>query len=576
MLQSQLFSKTQKSSREYDSVNATLLTKAGFIDQVMAGVYTFLPLGWRVLNKIENIIREEMDKIGIEVFMPAIVPTELWEQTERIDSVDVLFKVVPANINSKEKNDAEYILNSTHEEVVTPLAKKFNFSYKDFPFAVYQIQTKFRNEARAKSGLLRGREFRMKDLYSFHTSEEDLQDYYHNKVKQAYIKIYDRLGIGEDTVIALASGGDFTKNFSHEFQTKCENGEDWIFFAKSINTYYNREVAPCKVAENLHSKEKFLELKEVFTKNINCIDGLIKFLNLPIEKCVKTVIFENEKHEVIVAALRGDREIDEGKLIKLTNAKTLTLASPETVKKITGAEIGYEGIIHLPRNVKQFYDNSIEHLHNFECGANKTNYHNINVNWGRDVEKPEKFYDFKVAKQGDLHEETEEVYEVFKASEVGNIFQLNTKFTNAIDYTFTDQKGEQKPIFMGCYGIGTTRVMGVIVEKFHDEKGIIWPENIAPFAVHLIGLNLEDRTIFDKAKTVYSKLLREHVEVLFDDRDDVSAGEKFSDCDLIGIPYRVVISKKTGDLLEVKRRGKNEIKIMNMEKFLAFLEKRNK
>src|SRR3989338_6933863 len=243
MLYSKLFGKAKKSSKAYDSVNAALLQKAGFIDQVMAGVYTYLPLGLRVLNKIENIIREEMNKIGEEIFMPSLTPKLAWEQTERLNTVDILMKTAPANKFALAKNATEYILNPTHEEVVVPLGQKFVLSYKEFPFALYQIQTKFRNEPRVKSGLLRGREFRMKDLYSFHTSVEDFKKYY-EKSKEVYFKVFERLGLKDETVIVLASGGSFTDDYSHEFQTFCETGEDMIFFAKSKNVYYNREVAP--------------------------------------------------------------------------------------------------------------------------------------------------------------------------------------------------------------------------------------------------------------------------------------------------------------------------------------------
>jgi prolyl-tRNA synthetase len=407
MRYSQLFGKTNKNAKEYDSINATYLIRGGFIDQTMAGVYTYLPLGLRVLTKIENIIREEMDKIGNELVMPALSPTDLWVQSKRLETIDVLFKVEGANNPSREKNDATYILNPTHEDILTPIAKKFNTSYKDLPFAVYQIQSKFRNEARPKSGIMRGREFRMKDLYSFHTSEEGLKTYY-EKSKETYTKVFERLGLGHLTVIALASGGDFTKDYSHEFQTKCETGEDEIYYIKSENTYYNKEVAP--------------------------LDGL-----------------------------------------------------------------------------------------------------------------------------------NEEDYEVFKAAEVGNIFPLNTKFSDAFEYKYTDENGEQKPVYMGSYGIGSTRVMGVIVEVSHDEKGIIWPENIAPYQVHLLGLNLEDNEVAKKAVSLYEKLLDLGVEVLFDDRESTSSGEKFADADIIGCPYRVVISKRTEENVEFKKRNESDSQIISIE-----------
>lgn len=561
---SQLYTKTLKMSKEYESINATLLIKAGFIDQTMAGVYSFLPLGLRVLNKIEKIVREEMDKVGTEVLLPALAPAALWEQTGRLATVDVLMKTVGANKASLNKSTNEYVLNSTHEEIITPIAQKFNVSYKDLPVAFYQIQSKFRNEARAKSGLLRGREFRMKDLYSFHVSEADLKEYY-QKVIDAYTEVYKRVGLGQDTVVALASGGDFTKDYSHEFQTKCESGEDIIFFDETTNTYYNKEVAPSQtVAISQDAEQKPLE--EVFGEHITGMDALVKFLNVPAEKCVKTLIYQTDTGEVVAAAVRGDYDINEGKLRKAVGCNELKLASPETVKQTTGAVIGYAGIYNLPESVRMFADDSIKDHVNFECGANKDNYHVVNVNWERDVKKPAAFYDLKVAQQGDLNPATGKTFEYFKASEVGNVFPLNTKFSKAFNYTFTDQEGKEQLVYMGSYGIGTSRMMGVLVEKFHDEKGIIWPKSVAPFAVTLISLKGNE----ELATTAYQALQEKGIEVLWDDRD-VSPGQKFSDADLIGIPVRLVISAKTGDKLEWKERIASDTQLVSLEEVLQRL-----
>lgn len=564
MLQSKLFGKINKAAREYGAANATFLIKGGFISQTMAGVYSFLPLGWRVLNKIENIIRAEMDKVGQELFLPAIAPKEMWEKADRFNTIDVLFKVVPANKGSKALNDCEYVLNATHEDIVTPLAKNFNFSYKDLPFAIYQIQTKFRNEPRPKSGLLRGREFRMKDLYSFHTDEKDLQRYY-EEVKKAYSKTFDRLGIGQDTVIAAASGGDFTKGFSHEFQTKCETGEDVIFEAKKAKVIFNKEVAPAK-APDLPQETEMKELKHIKGVGIIGVEELSKFLKIPPEKSIKTLIYKTPKDEIIVACVRGVYDINEEKLVEAAGVESIELADDVTVKKTTGAETGYAGILNLPKDVKLFVDESIEKMVNFETGANKTHYHTINVNWGRDVKKPKKFYDIKIAREGDIYPETGEKYETYKASEVGNIFPLNTKFSEAFDYKYTDEKGKQKIVYMGSYGIGSTRVMGVLVEKFHDENGIIWPEQVAPFQVHLLSLKENQ-----KADKIYHALEEQGIEVLYDDRD-ISPGEKFAEADLIGIPYRLIVSKKSGSKIEMKRRGKKDSQLLDLKQIINKLK----
>lgn len=418
MRYSQSFVKTNKNAKDFDSMNATLLIKAGFVDQLMAGVYSYLPLGVRVLQKVEQIVREEMDKISVEVFMPSLAPIAQWQQSGRFDTVDVLMKTVPANKAAEEKHNASYVLNPTHEDIITPIAKKFNLSYRDLPTAAYQIQTKFRNEPRAKSGILRGREFRMKDLYSFHATEADLMRYY-KIVAEAYWKIYERLGLKKETVYTYASGGDFTKEYSHEFQTLLETGEDTIYLDRQNNVAYNKEVV-----------------------------------------------------------------------------------TDEDSKKL-----------------------------------------------GVDFSK----------------------LEAVRASEVGNIFPLGTRFSDAFDYRFTDKDGTQKPVYMGSYGIGTSRVIGVIAEKFHDDKGLIWPKNVAPFTAHLIGLDLTDDSRKQAADNLYEQLTSAGIETFYDDRADVSAGGKFTDADLIGIPYRLVVSKRTGDKIEVKKRNEADSTLLSFEQLLQLL-----
>jgi len=558
MKYSQLLTKTIKSSKKFDSINATYLIKGGFIDQIMSGVYAFLPLGQKVLHKIETIIKEEMDVIGTELFLPSLSPKSFWEKTRRLESVDILMQAGGANEMSRAKNDGEYILNATHEDVITPIAMKFRESYKDFPFAVYQIQTKYRNEERPKSGLLRCREFRMKDLYSFHTSQEDLNSYY-EKAKDAYSKVFARLGIGEDTVIALASGGDFTKEYSHEFQTKCETGEDTIFYDKKTKTAYNKEVTPSKAPIFMQKENKLRAIENVKGEGIIGVAELSKFLKIPIEATTKTILFEDDRGGVVAACVRGDYDVNEYKLKRVHKSKVLKLASEKTVKKVTGAQVGYAGPLNLPKDVKLYFDDSTQGRINFECGANKTNFHVINVNFGRDLKKPKEFVDIKTAKEGDCNPKSGEVYEVFKASEVGNIFPLNTKFTDAFGYKYIDNEGMKSDIYMGSYGIGSSRVMGVIVEKFHDDRGIIWPVQVAPFLAHLIVLGDED------GESLYKKLQQSGIDVLFDDRTNVSAGEKFADADLIGCPFRLVVSAKTKGKIEIKKRNEGDITLVSVQ-----------
>lgn len=401
MRQSQLFTRTVKElPKDETSYNAQALIRAGFIDKVAAGIYTFLPLGLRVLQKIMNIIREEINAVGgQEILMPALTPKEAWVTTGRYENFDALFK-----LSGSDKK--EYALGATHEEIVTPLAQKFIFSYRELPLAIYQIQTKFRNEKRAKAGLIRGREFSMKDLYSFHADQADLDRYY-EEVKLAYDKIYKRLALGEKTYLTYASGGAFSK-YSHEFQTLTEAGEDHIFVCEKCHVAVNQEI-----------------IKEQST-------------------CPK-------------------------------------------------------------------------------CGATKL--------------------------------------EERKGIEVGNIFKLGTKFSEPFGVKYKDSSGQEKITVMGCYGMGPSRILGAIVELFHDDKGIIWPKSVAPFFVHLLSLNENEA-----ADKVYLDLTAQGVEVLYDDRD-LGAGEKFADADLIGCPYRVVISKKTLAVgcAELKNRSQAESELIKLD-----------
>jgi len=403
---SKLFAKTRKDyPKDEISLSSQLLIRAGFVDKVTAGVYTLLPFGLSVVNKISKIIREEMNAVGAqEILMPALVPKQNWEKTGRWETFDALYRL-------KGVDEKEYGLGATHEELVAPLAKKFINSYRDLPLALYQIQTKFRNEIRAKSGVLRTREFLMKDLYSFHSDEEDLDKYY-DKIIAAYWKIFTRCGIRDKTYLTFASGGTFSK-YSHEFQSETEAGEDEIYLCK------------------------------------NCLVGL-------------------------------NREILNGE---------------------------------------------------FKCPKCQ----------GKE-------------------------YEIKKAVEVGNIFKLGTKYTEPFDLSFIDKKGDKKMVVMGCYGIGVSRLMGAIAEIHHDDKGFIWPDEVAPFKAHLISLEGAE----EKADEVYAQLVKEGVEVLYDDRE-LSAGEKFVEADLIGIPNRLVVSVKTADKIELKRRDSEKTGLLSSEALLKTL-----
>jgi prolyl-tRNA synthetase len=564
---SKLFGKTIKNSKEYNSHNATLLIRAGFVKHEMAGVYSLLPLGLKVLKKIENIIREEMDKVANEVFMPVLQPVENWNQTNRFDSFDVLFKAIGANENSRKLNSQEYAIGASAEEMVTPLAKSQNQSYKDFPFSIYQFQNKFRNEARPKSGLLRGREFIMKDSYSFHTSHKDMLEYY-EVMKKVYTRIFERAGLGDITVEAIASGGAFSDENSHEYQTITDVGEDTLFKDPKSGVIYNQEVTPSKAPLFDTSKEQEKDIQEVEGKGIIGVEELAKFLKIEVERTTKTLLFEADSGKrVIAAALRGDYDINTEKFGKVIGSTDFQLASEKTVEKITGAKVGYAGLLNLPKEVEVYMDDSMQERKNFEMGANKTDYHTINVNFGRDLKLPDQFYDFKLAKKGDICPESGEKYEIMSAVEVGNIFPLNTKYSDAFDYKFIDKSGKLQPVYMGCYGIGLQRTMGVIAEVFSDEKGLCWPDTVAPFDVHFITL---DKDHDKQAQDLIKQIEGLGKQVLWDDRENTSAGEKFVDADLIGIPVRLILSDKRTKQggVEITHRKTKESKVVSVDELV--------
>jgi len=384
------------------------------------------------------------------------------------------------------------------------------------------------------------------------------------------VNVFNRVGLGEDTILAAASGGDFTDDYSHEFQTRCEAGEDIIFRIPSSGEAFNQEIAPT-TAPRMASNQEMKPMEEVEGKGIIGVEPLAKFLNISVEDTTKTMLYVTETSTIIAAAVRGRYTVNEEKLAKIVGAKRVRLADETTVKRVTRADIGYAGLLNLPDEVRVVVDESCANRVNFEMGANRTDHHAINVNWGRDLPEPEQYYDIKIAQAGDIHPESKEVYEVFAASEVGNIFPLHTKFSKAFGYTYTDENGQQQPVIMGCYGLGTTRLMGVIVEKFHDDKGIIWPTSIAPYQVYLASIGV-DEAVIKAADVLYELLLSRNIEVLYDDRD-VRPGEKFSDADLIGIPVRIVVSPKTleQNKFEYKLRQQSDPQLLTGEELLAKL-----
>ncbi|MEK7172033.1 MAG: proline--tRNA ligase [Patescibacteria group bacterium] len=558
MRYSLLFGKTRmQAPADADSVNARYLIQGGFIEREAAGIYNYLPLGWRVLKKINQIIREEMDAVGgQEIFMPILHPKENWIQTGRDETMDsILYR-------TKGAGDHDFILGPSHEEIVTPLVKKFVKSYKDFPLAVYQIQAKFRNEPRAKAGILRGREFGMKDMYSFHTSEQDLEQYY-EKVKIAYLRVYKRLEL--KTYVVEASGGAFSDKFSHEFSIQTPAGEDTILVCGSCDYAQNLEIAEANMESPEGSqKETEAPLKEMDAPRGPSIAEGVKLHKVPAWKILKTVVFKI-KNGFLGVCIRGDLEINTAKLSKFLGEEVHT-ASPDELK-IAKLAVGFISPVNN-QNISFIADHSIKQIKNFCTGANKPNKDYINANLGRDftIKTFAHFADVPLQCPKCGKPVTEE-----KAVEAGNIFKLGTKYSEAFNLTYTDEQGKENLITMGCYGIGTTRLMGTIVEASYDEKGIIWPDSVAPYQMHLLHLGKEKESK-DAAEKLYKELCDKGIEVLYDDREE-SAGKKLNDADLIGIPLRVLISKKTLEKgsAEVKRRNEKEAKLVPLEKISGIL-----
>ena len=533
MRYSKLFGKTRHNApHDADSRNAQLLTQAGFIEKQSAGIYNFLPLGLRVLHKVNDIIREEMDTVdGQEILMPALHSRQVWKETGRDQSMDeVLYRTTGTD-------NQEFVLGPSHEEVVTPLVKKYIQSYKDLPLSVYQIQAKFRNEPRAKSGLLRGREFGMKDMYSFHLTEEDLEDYY-EKAKEAYFRVYERCGLHAH--IIEASGGAFTDKFSHEFSIETPAGEDTIILCEKCGTAQNLEVAEGKAEDPSQPKEKEEALKEVDMERGFTIADNAKAHDVPEWKILKTVVYDIEDMGLVGVCIRGDLGVNESKLEKYFG-KSLRSASPDVLKK-AGLVQGYISPVNPPEGLSFVADHSIKAVKNFVTGANAPAKDYVNANLGRDFQIKD-FSDFLNVKGAFRCSTCDKDLKEMTAVEAGNIFKLGTKFSEDVGFTVAGPDGKPQPVVMGCYGIGNTRLVGTIVEASHDDDGIIWPLSVAPYHVHIVSLGSDD-TVVKAAEKLYQDLLDEDVEVLYDDRDE-SAGIKFKDADLLGIPLRLVVSKRS-------------------------------
>ena len=561
---SQLFGKPSKTEGiDYKIKSHRLLTQAGFIRESSAGRYYLLPLGVKVHDRIIEVVRKHMDEKGAqELVMPVLHPLELWQETNRTTSAG--FELMQIT----DRRDANFALGGTAEEMAVDLVRKFNISYRDLPFNIYQFSMKFRDEMRARGGLLRVREFIMKDAYSFSTEEQFKKIYY--DMAEAYTAIFEELGVKTHKV--ESDNGYIGGEYCHEYIVESDAGESRYFFTEDGSYAAHEDVATFEKYQANDDDEEEKPREDVLGKGIIGVEELAKFLNIPVEKTTKTILFEDENGQVIAAAVNGIYDVNETKLQHIVGCAELKLASPETVERVTGAKVGYAGILDLPKNVKIVLDDSLKGRKNFECGANKTDYHSININFGRDFPEPEKFYDIAMAGAGDFAKGTKKKLLEGKGIEVGNIFQLGYHYTNLMhDAEYTDETGKREKYYMGCYGIGIGRTMAAIAEVLSDDKGLVWPENIAPAKVYLASLG-NDEKVVEAANELYETLQKKGISVLYDDRD-VRPGEKFTDADLIGIPHRVVVSNKTIEAgkIEYKGRIETEAKLLSNEELIKLL-----
>ena len=552
MRMSKLFLSTLREvPAEAETISHQLMLRSGIIRKLAAGVYSYLPLGIRVLKKVENIVRTEMDNAGAqELLMSALLPAESYQASGRWDIFG------PNMFKLKDRNGRDFCLGPTHEEIFTDTVKSCLKSYRQLPVTLYQIQTKYRDESRPRFGIIRSREFTMKDAYSFDRTWEGLDESY-SKMYDAYCKIFSRLGL--DYIVVDADTGAMGGSGSQEFMVKSEVGEDTIAHCPTCGYSANVEKAECVLVPS--EKETPNTREKIHTPNVKTIEELVEFLNTDSTKFVKTLIYTaNDK--TVAVMVRGDREVNE---VKLANhlgvpADDLMMATPEVVKEATGAAVGFAGPIGI--KVPVIMDREVSVMSNFIVGANETDYHFINVNT-EDFEA--EIIDARTIVAGDTCPKCGQPIETTQGIEVGHIFKLGTKYTEALDCTYLDENGKSQTMIMGCYGIGVSRTIAATIEQFADDNGLVWPVPIAPYHAIVVPVNTKDETQVALAEKVYEELKSQGIEVLIDDREE-RAGVKFKDADLIGIPVRITIGKKAADgICEYKLRTDDESIDVNVD-----------
>lgn len=544
-LKNSYFFTKREDSKDEESVSANLLVRSGMIKKAGSGIYYFLPMGYRVTKKIEKIVREEMNAIGCqELVMPQLLPEEVYIASGRRDNFG------SSMFSLKDRFDRSYVLGPTHEEMFVEAAKEVIKSHKDIPISLYQIANKYRDEPRSRYGLIRTREFVMKDAYTFDKDDEGLAVSY-DKMYGAYKRIFDRVGL--DYKIVTASCGVMGGTLSEEWQAICDIGEDALVLCDKCGFATNIEV--CECVDNIEkSTQGHKEKGLLYTPNVGTIKDLEDNYNIKAEDTVKTLIYKADGRYVALM-IRGDHEINEEKVQKLLNSKELEMATIEEDEEVTGAKVGFAGPIGL--DVEIIMDNAVSKMRNFLVGANKTDYHYINVNL-KDF-KFDKVADIRNVTLDDVCPKCGEKLSFKKGIEVGNTFKLGTKYSEAMGLYFADEDNKLKPVVMGCYGIGIARILAAVVEQNHDENGMILPEEIAPYEVAIVIANVKDEEQVRLGNELYDKLISKGIDVLLDDRDE-RAGVKFKDMDLIGIPVRVVVGKKANKgIVEYKERANSEV-----------------
>ncbi len=559
---SQLFgSRLREIPAEADTDSHRLLLRAGMISQLVAGVYSYMPLALRALRKIENIVRDEMNKTGAqEVQMPSLQPIELWQKSGRdVAMGQTLFHL-------SDRKERELVLGPTHEEIITDLVANNVKSYKELPLILYQIQTKFRDEPRPRFGIMRTSEFIMKDAYSFDCDTEGLEKSY-KKMFDAYCRIFERCSL--PYIAVEADPGIMGGNISHEFMIPTPAGEDRVVVCGKCKYSASTEVAKCKES-GAPSKEKKLPIAEVETPGIMTIDKVSGLLKVGPERLVKTLIYKCDD-KIVALLLRGDFGANEAKVKNYLKCASLELADAKTIEEVTGAPVGFSGPVKL-RNTRIIADNSVKGMVNFVAGANKKDAHLINVNIDRDFETKE-FGDFRMITETDGCPACGKPIQIKQAIEVGHTFKLGTKYSDALGAKFLDKDGTEHAAIMGCYGIGVNRIMASLIETSNDKDGIIWPLTIAPYSIIITALNMEDKKVREVSEDIHGKLIRAGYDCLFDDRND-SAGVKFKDADLLGIPIKVIVGARNAKkgVLEIKDRKTGKVENVGQEELLSFLK----